>query len=504
MMIMKYKKLALILGNCLFPSHNKLNPDSTTLFFMAEDHGLCTHFKYHKHKLVLFLSAMRSHAEEIEKNQSLAYYQLSKQNASKTYEDKLRETLGQYEGIKEIVTYDIEDHFFEKRIKAFCQNENLELTIVESPGFITSKEKFKSYNEKVKKPFMHTFYKNQRQDLRILLADDKEPLHGQWSFDMDNRKKIPKNTKIPDLPNINLTDHTEDVKMLVDKMFSEHPGSTENFNWATTRPQVLYLLNRFLEERFDSFGPYEDAIEKEHAFLFHSVLSPYINMGLVTPEEVISIALDYHVENDTHYPSVEGFVRQIIGWREFMRGIYHEYDEDLKANYFNHKRKMKSSWYDGSTGIAPLDDAILKASRHAYTHHIERLMVLGNIMLLCELHPDEVYKWFMEMYIDSADWVMAPNVYGMSQFSDGGLFATKPYIGGANYIKKMSSYGKGEWEDTVNGLYWRFIDVNQETFAKNQRMSMMVATLNKMDTEKRKRIFQAAEDFIERVTNLPS
>lgn len=496
---MAYKKLALILGNCLFPDHGRLTPDKHTLFFMAEDSGLCTHFKYHKHKLVLFLSAMRSHAEKIEKSFPLNYHKLTRENQGKSYEDKLKETIESYADIQEIITYDIEDHFFENRIRAFCKKEKLKLTIVDSPGFITTKEKFRKFNQEYK-PFMQTFYKQQRRELQILVGNDGQPSHGSWSFDEENRKKLSKEIRIPDQPTSHPTEHTEDVKTLIDDLFSDHPGSTTNFNWATTRRQVLYLLNDFLKERFENFGPYEDAIHSKEIFAFHSVLSPYINMGLLTPDEVIDKALEYYQEHDTHFPSVEGFVRQIIGWREFMRGIYHEYDEKLNVNYFNHMRKMKACWYNGTTGITPLDDAIKKANKYGYTHHIERLMVLGNIMLLCELDPEEVYKWFMEMYVDSADWVMAPNVYGMSQFADGGIFATKPYIGGANYIKKMSDYGKGDWEDTVNGLYWRFIEENMETFEKNQRMSMMVATLKKMNREKKDRIFKAANKFIERVT----
>ncbi|MEP0985664.1 cryptochrome/photolyase family protein [Ekhidna sp.] len=497
---MAYKKLAVILGNCLFPDHDRLNPDNQTLFFMAEDSGLCTHYKYHKHKLVLFLSAMRSHAEEIEKDYPIDYHKLNSQNKEKSYEEKLKDTIDSYADIQEIVTYDIEDHFFEKRIRDFCKNEKLKLTIIDSPGFVTTKKKFKQFNEDYK-PFMQTFYKQQRKELGVLLKEDNEsPLNGSWSFDDDNRKKLPKDITIPDQPTSHATIHTVEIQKLIDDLFSDHPGSTENFHWATTRRQILHLLNDFLKERFEDFGPYEDAIDSNQVFVFHSVLSPYINMGLVTPDEVIDKALEYYQQNDTHYPSVEGFVRQIIGWREFMRGIYHEYDEKLNVNYFDHKRKMKPCWYDGTTGIPPLDDSIMKAQKFGYTHHIERLMVLGNIMLLCELDPEEVYKWFMEMYVDSADWVMAPNVFGMSQYADGGIFATKPYIGGANYIKKMSDYGKGDWEDTVNGLYWRFIEENIETFENNQRMSMMVATLKKMDLEKKERIFKAANAFIERVT----
>lgn len=497
---MPYKKLALILGNCLFPDHGRLNPGPSTLFFMAEDAGLCTHFRYHKHKLVLFLASMRSHATSLEKKHALTYFRLSAKNREKSYEDKLKETVDQYPDMEEIVTYDIEDHFFEERLKAFCAKEQLKLTFIDSPGFLTTRKRFKEYTEGVKKPFMHTFYQQQRKELGILVDEGGNPLNGQWSFDEDNRKKLPKTISPPKITELPMEQGTEEVKQLVDELFPEHPGTTEGFQWATSREQALKLLDEFFEKRFEHFGPYEDAIESKEVFLFHSVLSPYINMGLITPKEVIDKALSHHEQNQTHYPSVEGFVRQVIGWREFMRGIYHEYDAALNTNYFNHQRKLKPCWYEGTTGIPPLDDSIKKASKYGYTHHIERLMILGNIMLLCELDPKEVYTWFMEMYVDSADWVMAPNVYGMSQFSDGGIFATKPYIGGANYIRKMSHYPKGEWEDVVNGLYWRFIDRNIDTFAKNQRMSMMVATLKKMNPEKKKKLFEAANQFIEQVT----
>ncbi len=490
----------MVTGDCLFPDHKRLGPDANTLFFMAEDYGLCTHYPYHKQKLVLFLSAMRSHADEISKNHAITYTKLERKNKHLSYEEKLKGVLTQNPKISEIVTYDIEDHFFADRIRDFCKRMQLLLTLIDSPSFIRSKGYFKKYNERVKKPFMHTFYQQQRKDLDILVDGKGQPLHGQWSFDLENRKKLPKNIKVPDTPKLSWTEYTYQVAPLVEELFPDHPGTTKNFSWATTRADALYLLERFLADRLQYFGPYEDAIDKDRVFIFHSVLSPYINMGLISPEEVVQQALEYARKNDTHYPSVEGFVRQIIGWREFIRGIYHEYDDKLDGNYFGHQRKMKGCWYDGTTGIPPLDDVIQKAEKYAYTHHIERLMVLGNLMLLCEIDPKEVYKWFMQMYVDSADWVMTPNVYGMSQYADGGIFATKPYIGGANYIKKMSNYPSGEWEEVVNGLYWRFIDQNLNTFAKNQRMSMMVSSLKKMDPIKRERLFNKANAFIEKVT----
>lgn len=494
-----YNRLAVVLGDCLFPDHTSLEPDGQTLFFMAEDHQLCTHYRYHKHKLVMFLSAMRSHADSIRTKWSLVYHKLTKENSPETYFEKLQRTMHSHD-IHRLVIYEVKDHFFEGELHKFCRDQGVSIDIKPSPAFLTARAQFQDYLTQVKKPFMHTFYQRQRRRLGVLVDEAGKPLQGQWSFDQDNRKKLPKGIDIPSRVAFNQTTHTEDVKILVDKLFPDHAGSTENFNWATTRKGALEEWSRFLSARFDQFGPYEDAIDTKDPFLFHSVLSPYLNMGLITPEELLDEVLVFAGENDVHYPSVEGFVRQLIGWREFIRGMYHEFDRDLRGNYFNHERKLKSCWYDGTTGIPVLDDSIRKTEQYGFTHHIERLMVLGNVMLLCEIHPDEVNRWFMEMFVDSADWVMVPNVYGMSQFADGGLFATKPYIGGGNYIRKMSHYPKGEWVDIMNGLYWRFVAKNRPVFEQNPRVYMMTRTLDKMAEEKRKTIFELADQFIEQVS----
>jgi deoxyribodipyrimidine photolyase-related protein len=495
---MSYHKLAVVLGNCLFADHASLNPDRQTLFFMAEDSGLCTHFRYHKHKLMLFLSAMRSHADTVRKDFALEYWSLSQEQMTLSYEDKLTETLKKHPTIRKVVMYVIEDKFFDQRIRTYCHNKGLGLEIVDSPAFLNTHDDFGDYLSRHKKPLMHHFYLEQRKKLGILLDDDK-PRGGNWSYDDQNRKKLPRNIFVPELPQQDWTSHTREVAHLVDELFENHPGQTDGFRWATTRSQALHCLDVFLRERFQHFGPYEDAIDSKRNFLFHSVLSPYLNLGLLSPAEVLDQSLEYAEAFDVHLPSVEGFVRQIIGWREFMRGMYRHHT--LKGNYFNHQRKLKDCWYKATTGVPPLDDSISRVKTDAYTHHIERLMVLGNIMLLSEIHPDEVYRWFMEMFIDSSDWVMEPNVYAMSQFAEGGIFATKPYIGGANYICKMSDYRKtGPWTDEIDGLYWRFVHHNRKLFSANPRMAMMVKMYDKMQQEKKDRLIRAAENFMQRTT----
>ena len=258
-------------------------------------------------------------------------------------------------------------------------------------------------------------------------------------------------------------------------------------------------LDQFLKDKLNLFGDYEDAVSKKSNILFHSALSPIINLGLITPSEILEKIKK--IEKKVRINSLEGYVRQIIGWREFMRGIYQNYDKHLEnTNFFNHKNKMKISWYNGTTGLDPLDHSIKNALNYGWSHHIERLMILANIMNLCQIHPNQVYKWFMEMFVDSSDWVMAPNVYGMGLFSDGGIFATKPYICGSSYFLKMMDFKKGEWCNIMDGLYWNFINKNRKFFLKNPRLSMMVRVFDKIKNERKKIILKAAEKFIKQNT----
>jgi deoxyribodipyrimidine photolyase-related protein len=480
-------KLALILGDCLFSDHKTLEPDKDTIFFMSEDVGLCTHFKYHKHKIIFFLSAMREHALQIKKKYKLHYEHLD----NTSYDSKLLKAVKRYK-IKEIVTYDISDKFFEKKIKGICKKNKIGLKIVPSPKFLTTKEEFKKYLGN-RKPRMQHFYQWQRKRLKILMEGDK-PKGGKWSFDQENRRHLPKNIKIPSVKKTTPSTITKKVIIMVDKKFKDHPGDSKDFYLPTTRKGALSMMDQFFKQRYKEFGPYEDAISKNHDFIFHSLLTPFLNCGLLTPKEVLTKSLNTKAPIE----SKEGFIRQIIGWREFIKGMYDT--QKLDQNFFKHKRKMTKAWYLGELGIPPVDDAIKKANRLAYCHHIERLMILSNFMLLCQINPKQVYAWFMELFIDSADWVMEPNVYGMGQYADGGTFTTKPYISGSSYILKMSDYKKGGWCDIWDGLYWRFIEKHSSFFKKNPRLAIMPAMLSKMKKERKAKIFKAADEFLKRNT----
>jgi len=494
---MSSSKGFLALGNQLF-SKEHIKDYKEHHFFMAEDYGLCTYEKHHKQKILLFLSAMRSYAEELSAAKyQVTYYDCNHPLFKKNYETKLLEFIKK-NSIKEMLSFEVEDKFLEQRLHSFFLKHKISYQTIKSPMFVITRKDFEDYLQSNKKPFMATFYKLQRTKMNVLIKDKNKPVGGKWSFDEDNRKKLPKGMTIPKVQSFKISEHTKKLKPFIEKNFTLHPGTLENFNHPTTRKDAIKLYLNFLKEKFALFGDYEDSMTVKSHTVFHSMLSPIINLGLITPATLIRETLDFAKANKIPLNSLEGYVRQIIGWREFMRGIYQNYEERLlNTNFFNHQRKLSKSWYDGTTGIVPLDHAIKNCLQFGYTHHIERLMVVCNLMNLSGVHPVQVYKWFMEMYVDSSDWVMAPNVMGMGLFSDGGIFATKPYICGSSYILKMSDYPKGEWCEVMDGLYWKFIEDHKDFFLKNYRLAMMAKLLEKMDSVRKKRIFSKANIFIQ-------
>ena len=464
---------------------------------MSEDYQLCTYERHHKLKILLFLSSMRSYADKLKENKfKLNYSKIDSTDFKKDYTKKLEKLL-KMNKIKEVTSFEIEDKFFETKINNFLKKQNIQWNIIRSPMFLDSREDFKKYLTETKKPFMAKYYKEKREKLNILLNKDGTPEGGKWSFDEDNRKKLPKNILIPKFPEIKETKHTISLKPIIEKLFSKHPGDTKKFWFATEYKDISKLLDFFIKDKLNLFGDYEDAVDQKNNILFHSALSPYLNLGLITPDIIIQKIMTYHHSKSVRLNSLEGYIRQIIGWREFMRGIYQNYSKEMESgNFFKHNRKMKDTFYDGSTGLDPLDHAIKNAIKFGWSHHIERLMILSNIMNLCEVEPKSVYKWFMEMFVDSSDWVMVPNVYGMGLFSDGGIFATKPYICGSSYFMKMMDFKRGNWCNVMDGLYWRFIDRNRKFFLKNPRLSMMVRIFDKMKEDRKKLILSEANKFI--------
>ena len=467
---------------------------------MVESGRMCRRYAAHRHKLVLILSAMRSKADALRRlGHDVVYLQLD-ETGDETFSSLLSAHLAEH-SYHELAHFETESPRMEKQLRVLSEEHGLAHIQLESPKFVTSRHAFAEYRQGHKRLFMADFYRWQRKRMGILVDTAGEPVGGAWSFDEQNRKKLPKGLVPPPIPEPSWTAHTTELVPLVNARFGQHPGDAKDFWLPTTEAQAEEALDAFLEQRLALFGDYEDALSTKHEFLFHSVLSSLLNVGLLTPQRVIDRTLQKASRDDVPLNCLEGFVRQVIGWREFVRGVWNTLPAaHWDQNFWKHSRLLTEHWYRGTTEIPPLDDAIRRAAATGYNHHIERLMVLGNLMLLCRVEPSEAYRWFMEMFVDSADWVMAPNVYGMALFSEGGAFTTKPYICGSNYLRKMSDYPKGPWCDVVDGLYWSFIDDHRDFFAKNPRSKMMLRTLDRIEASRKTRIFALAEGFIERVT----
>ncbi|MEM1409477.1 MAG: cryptochrome/photolyase family protein, partial [Pseudomonadota bacterium] len=336
-----------------------------------------------------------------------------------------------------------------------------------------------------------------------VLMDGDDPVGGQWSFDEDNRKKVPKKLldSVPAFQPRDADDIDEEARNSVNEQFSGHYGSLQELYWPTDHKSASSWLRAFLKERFELFGPYEDAVVEGQSLLWHSAITPMLNIGLLTPAQVLSEVQKHLKKNDVPLNSAEGFIRQVIGWREFMRATYEDLGVKMRTtNYWKHTRSIPESFWTGETGITPIDDAIKRTLKTGYCHHIERLMLLGGFMFLCEFDPDEIYRWFMEMFVDAYDWVMVTNVYAMSQNADGGLITTKPYFSGSSYVKKMSNHKPGDWCEIWDGLYWRWIIQHADELEKNPRWAMMVSMARKMDDDKRETHLNNAAAYLRKLT----
>lgn len=470
--------------------------DKSTPIYLIEDSLYFSQYKFHKQKLVLHRASMKYYQSFLENIGYVVHYldfnpKLSLESVFISLQNNKIETLHYT---------DTTDYLLERRMLRYAKKYKLDLQKHKSENFLLTLDEFQQQLGKGKKYFMAPFYIQQRKKFKLLLQDDGEPIGGRWSFDEDNRKKLPKNIQLPTNKSFAQNEFVKEAREYVSKKFPHTYGTDDSFNYPTTHEEAKAALRDFLENRMEHFGEYEDAIAKNESFLFHALLTPALNIGLLSPQQIIDETLRFHAKKDFPINSLEGFIRQIIGWREFMRGVYHfEGVKERKTNFFNFDKKIPESFWRGETGIEPIDDTIKKVLANAYSHHIERLMLLGNFMLLCEFDPDEVYRWFMELFIDAYDWVMVPNVYGMSQYADGGFITTKPYVSGSNYVLKMSDYKKGEWCAVWDALYWRFLFKHQDIFKNNQRMSMMINLVNKMEKGKLEAHLQVAEEFLKKI-----
>ena len=488
--------VSLIFPHQLFEKHPAISNNRP--IFLIEELLFFTQYNFHKQKLVFHRASMKGYQRFLESKGYAVTYIEAKEKVS---DIRVLLTDLKQKGISEIHYTNVTDYLLEKRIAELSLKLKIKVSKIDSLLFLLTAQQVDHYFVGKKRFFQTDFYTQQRKHFKILVDEKQQPEGGKWTFDTENRLKYPKEKRPPEIKFPKPNEYWNEAVTYINKNFSSNYGEINNsFIYPTTFSESSAWLKQFLQKRFAEFGDYEDALVNNESVLHHSLLTPMLNVGLLTPDEIVNQAISYAHENKIPLNSCEGFVRQLLGWREFIRGVYQtKGTQERTTNYWKFKRKIPASFWNGTTGIAPIDSTIKKVLTTGYCHHIERLMVLGNFMLLCEFDPDEVYKWFMELFIDSYDWVMVPNVYGMSQFADGGLMATKPYISGSNYLMKMSDYPKGDWQPIWDGLFWRFMHVHRDFFLKNPRLGMLVKTFDKMSDEKRQGHIQQAEKYLKKL-----
>ncbi len=463
---------------------------------MVEEWLFFRQYRFHQQKIAFHRASMQYYRHYLQQQGYTVHYTEALQP-----ECDIRQLvpLWHQQGVRHIHCCDPSDDWLLKRLQHSAHQAGIALSVYDSPLFINTLPNLEQYFKDKIRYFQTDFYVQQRKSRRVLLEAGQKPVGGKWSFDTENRLRYPKDKHPPALPFSHETPWHTAAAQYTSRHFSAHYGKLDSpLRYPVTHEASEVWLQAFIHNRLAEFGPYEDAIVVSQHVLHHSVLTPMLNVGLLTPNQILEAVLQPEIGARAPMSSLEGFVRQVLGWREFIRGVYaHAGARQRTTNFWKFTRPIPETFWTGDTGITPVDAVIRKVLRTGYCHHIERLMVLGNFMLLCEFDPNEVYRWFMELFIDAYDWVMVPNVYGMSQFADGGLMATKPYISGSNYLMKMSDFPSGPWQRIWDGLFWRFMHTHRNFFLQNPRLGMLVNTFDKMPEAKRQAHLEAAEQWLD-------
>jgi deoxyribodipyrimidine photolyase-related protein len=485
---------SIVFPHQLYQNHLALSPSRPV--YLVEEWLYFHQYRFHKQKLLLHRSTMQMYTDYLQQQG----YEVRYIAATSPLCD-VQKLIPQLTEISELHYTAVVDDWLQQRL-VNAAGAKIKLIEYPSPNFLNEPNEVAEFFASRKSYKQTDFYIDQRKRRQILLDSNNKPVGGQWTYDTDNRQKYPKNQIPPvvELPDLN--NYVREAQVYVDRHFPDNYGSTQQpFDagyYPTTFAEAENYLQNFLQTRFYDFGAYEDAIVSDQSILHHSLLTPMLNIGLLSPQQILTAVLA--IADDIPLNSLEGFIRQIMGWREFIRLTYEKAGRQQRTrNYWKFSKPIPPSFWTGETGIAPLDIVIKRTLESGYCHHIERLMVLGNFMVLCEFDPNEVYRWFMEMFVDAYDWVMVPNVYAMSQFADGGGMCTKPYISGSNYLMKMSNFSKGDWQPVWDGLFWRFMHVHRDFFLANPRLGMLVRTFDKMTDEKQTLHLSTAEQFLARL-----
>ncbi|MEM8521448.1 cryptochrome/photolyase family protein [Flavobacterium sp. PL12] len=504
------KKLRLILGDQLNLQHSWLKDiDKNTIYVLAEMRQESDYVKHHIQKVVGFFLSMRNFYTAItELGHQATYFHINDVENPQNLE-KIISLLIEKHKIEKF-EYQLPDEYrLDIQLKSICESLNIKSEAFDSEHFYTTRTELSEFYEGKKLLLMENFYRNMRKKHHVLM-DGSTPTGNQWNYDADNRKKYKGEVPVPNEKNFH-----KDVKAVVSEI--EKAGivtfgniDLENYSWPTSREQCLEVLDYFCSNLLEHFGDYEDAMHTDEKFLFHSRLSFAMNTKMLSPKEVIETVINYYYKNEStiSISQVEGFVRQILGWREYVRGIYwKEMPNYAHMNRLNNTNKLPDFFWTGKTKMNCMSHAINQSLNDAYAHHIQRLMVIGNFTLLTQIHPDEVDSWYLGVYIDAIEWVEMPNTRGMSQYADGGIIATKPYVSSGSYINKMSNNCSkchynvkekfGDKACPFNTLYWNFLDEKRSYFKGNQRMGMMLNLLNKIDPEELYKIKVKANSIIE-------
>jgi deoxyribodipyrimidine photolyase-related protein len=465
----------------------------------------------HRAKIALFVSAMRHFAQSLE---GLGYPLSYVRNSSLSIADALKEKILQ-DKITHVVCIEPGEWRLKQEIEALAKALQIQLDMREDGHFFCSQEEFKAWAADKNELRLEYFYRLMRKKHNILIDADGNPEGGQWNFDQDNRKPYPKKGPgiIDDPMLFEPDDITQEVIKLVNKTYPDHPGSLEKFRWPVTRTQALEALHYFVEYRLRNFGVYQDAMWTNTPYGWHSILSSSLNLKLLNPREVIAAVLDAWKKYSLDLSTVEGFIRQILGWREFVRGMYYlDMPQMAQDNYYNHQNSLPQWYWNGKTHMACMQDAIGQTLEYGYAHHIQRLMVTGNFALLAEILPAEVCEWYLAIYVDAIEWVELPNTAGMALFANGGRFTSKPYIASGAYIKRMSNYCNscqykpdiryGETACPMTTLYWNFLIKHREQFESSPRTRLMTANLKRISDADQKAIVLHARQLLSNLNGL--
>ena len=499
--------LILVLGDQLSPSLASLAADENAPVLMAELADEASYVRHHQQKIALIFSAMRHFAEQLRmQGRSVFYFAYGAEEQLSSFADAVA-LLVKREGFTRLIVTEPGEWRLMQEMQSWPDKLGIAVDILPDSRFIADHTEFEDWADGKKQLRMEFFYRDMRRKTGLLMDGD-EPLGGQWNYDADNRKKLPKGHMPPPRLHFAPDATTQDVLHLVKTHFGNHVGTLDKFAWPVTAAQAQEQFAHWLDFCLPQFGDYQDAMKNGEAFLYHGLIGASLNLGLLDPLDVCrAVEARYH---DGHAPlnAVEGFIRQILGWREFIRGLYWlKMPDYADSNYFAHDRKLPDFYYSGETDMACMREAIGATRDYAYAHHIQRLMVTGNFALLAGLDPGAVNQWYLEVYADAFEWVQLPNTHGMALFADGGVVGSKPYAASGAYINRMSDHCAdcayqvkqpyGENACPFNYLYWDFMIRQRDKLGGNPRMGMVYRNLDKMPDEKRDGVQASAKKFLE-------